>query len=45
MAEENIDCAQFLSDWKSGVIVTNADGSAATYSDAAVEALGLTPPA
>lgn len=41
----NKDCVQFLSDWKSGATVTNADGSVATYSNAAVEALGLTPPA
>lgn len=42
----NTDCVQFLSQWKSGeATVTNADGSAAPYSDAAVTALGLPPTA
>lgn len=41
----NRDCVQFLVDWKAGATVTNADASPAPYSDAAVEALGLTPPA
>lgn len=40
----NSDCVRFLMDWKAGVVVTNADGSNAPYSVAAVEALGLTPP-
>ena len=40
----NRDCVQFLSDWKSGASVKNADGSDAPYSDDAVRALGLTLP-
>jgi hypothetical protein len=41
----NTDCVKFLADWKANVAVTNADNSPAPYSDAAVIALGLTPPA
>ncbi len=42
-SEGNEDCVQFLIDWKNGASVTNADGSAAPYSTAAVTALGLVP--
>lgn len=37
----NRDCAKFLSDWQAGATVINADSSPATYSGAAVAALGL----
>ena len=41
--QDNRDCVQFLTDWKAGAEVLNADGSPAAYSDAAVRALGLEP--
>lgn len=45
LSDDNRDCIQFLIDWKSGAAeVQNPDGSDAVYSDAAVIALGLTPP-
>ena len=40
---ENARCIQFLTDWKAGAEVLNADGSPAPYSDDAVRALGLEP--
>jgi hypothetical protein len=40
---DNRDCIQFLTDWKAGAEVLNADGSPAPYSDDAVKALGLGP--
>lgn len=40
---DNRDCIQFLTDWKAGAEVLNADGSPAPYSDDAVRALGLEP--
>jgi hypothetical protein len=40
---ENRDCVQFLTDWKAGAEVLNADGSPVPYSDDAVRALGLEP--
>lgn len=39
----NRDCVQFLTDWKAGAEVLNADGSPAPYSDDAAKALGLGP--
>jgi len=44
MSMDNADCRQFLLDWHGGATVINADSSSAAYSDAAVTALGLTPP-
>lgn len=40
----NRDCRQFLEDWKAGAAVVDADGNPASYNEATVEALGLTPP-
>lgn len=45
LAEGNRDCQKFLADWKAGATVFDADGAPAPYSDVAVIALGLTPPA
>jgi hypothetical protein len=46
LSDTNRDCIQFLMDWKSGAAgVQNSDASPALYSDAAVLALGLEPPA
>lgn len=39
--QKNRDCIQFISDWKNGAMVTNADGSTVPYSNEAVAALGL----
>jgi hypothetical protein len=41
--QANIDCAQFLADWKAGATVLNEDDSPASYNEATVEALGLEP--
>jgi hypothetical protein len=40
----NLDCLAFLSAWKAGATVSNPDGSPASYNEATVESLGLTPP-
>jgi len=45
MHDLNTDCARFLMDWKAGASVTDASGQDVEYSDEAVIALGLTPPA
>jgi hypothetical protein len=44
ISDLNRDCVSFVVDWKNGASVKNADGSSASYSDAAVMAIGLTPP-
>jgi hypothetical protein len=41
--QDNRDCMRFLSDWKAGAEVKNADGTLAPYSDEAVIGLGLKP--
>lgn len=38
---ENRDCLTFIADWKTGATVTNADGSPAPYSDAALADLSF----
>lgn len=39
----NMDCHQFVADWKGVVEVRDADNNIVPYSDAACEALGLDP--
>lgn len=42
---ENTDCRRFLIDWRDGAEVRGADEMLMAYSDDAVRALGLEPPA
>lgn len=43
ISSSNRDFVQFLSDWKDGATVTNADGTLAAYSEAAIASLGISP--
>lgn len=44
LSAANSDCQKFVADWAAGATVTDKDGTPQPYSDAAVLALGLTPP-
>lgn len=44
LIETNSNCRDFLIAWRDGASVEDANGDPITHNEAAVEALGLTPP-
>lgn len=43
LSQTNMDCHGFLCDWRDGAAVTDEAGAGMAYSEAAVQAFGLTP--